>query len=250
MSLFVVLTGLVAVAAGAIASLAGFGISSLLTPTLGLQTGTKLAVAAVSIPHLVGTAVRFWRLRTHVDRRVLWSFGIMSAAGGLVGALLHTFVDSPLLSGILGGLLVFAGVSGLTGMADRMRFRGWTAWLAGGLSGVFGGLVGNQGGIRSAAMLGLDVPRDAFVATATAVALLVDAARMPVYLATQGAEIGALWPVLLAATAGVIVGTVVGERLLRRIPERIFRRVVAAIILVVGLFVLVQLAWPLSGDHP
>ena len=35
-------------------------------------------------------------------------------------------------------------------------------------------------------MLGFDVPRHAFVATATAVGLIVDGARMPVYLVTEG----------------------------------------------------------------
>ncbi|HEU4414943.1 MAG TPA: hypothetical protein VFT65_09200 [Candidatus Angelobacter sp.] len=38
--------------AGAIASLAGFGIGSVLTPLLALSVGTKQAVVAVSIPHL------------------------------------------------------------------------------------------------------------------------------------------------------------------------------------------------------
>ncbi len=75
-----------AVAAGAVASVAGFGIGSILTPLLAWQVGTRLAVAAVSIPHVAGTALRFWRLRGHVDRRVLLSFGLASAAGGLVGA--------------------------------------------------------------------------------------------------------------------------------------------------------------------
>src|SRR5262245_24163632 len=72
--------------AGAIASVAGFGIGSILTPLFSWQSGTKFAVAAVSIPHLAGTAVRFWLLRGHIDRRVLLSFGLASAAGGLLGA--------------------------------------------------------------------------------------------------------------------------------------------------------------------
>ena len=40
----------VAVVAGAIAAVTGFGIGSLLTPVLALQVDTRLAVAAVSIP--------------------------------------------------------------------------------------------------------------------------------------------------------------------------------------------------------
>src|SRR5690349_2002694 len=59
----------VGVAAGAIASIAGFGIGSLLTPLLALRLGTKVAVAAVAVPHVAGTALRLWRVRTHVDVR-------------------------------------------------------------------------------------------------------------------------------------------------------------------------------------
>jgi len=35
---------------------------------VSLQTGTKLAVVAASIPHRVATGLRFWLLRRHVDR--------------------------------------------------------------------------------------------------------------------------------------------------------------------------------------
>ena len=68
--------------AGAIASVAGFGIGSILTPLLASWIGTKLAVAVVSIPHFIGTALRFIVIREHVDRRVLLTFGAASAVGG------------------------------------------------------------------------------------------------------------------------------------------------------------------------
>jgi uncharacterized membrane protein YfcA len=233
---------IVAVVAGAIASVAGFGIGSLLTPLVGLQLDIKVAVAVVSIPHLLGTALRYWMLRRHVDRRVLWSFGLTSALGGLVGALLGTFMSSPILTAVLGVLLVFAGATGLTGFAGRMRFSGWTAWIAGAVSGVFGGLVGNQGGIRSAALLGFEIRKEAFVATATAVGLMVDGARMPVYLFTQWREIAGAWPYVAAATIGVVLGTLAGQRLLRWIPEATFRQVVSASILILGVALLIGAA--------
>ena len=74
-----------AAAAGAVAAVGGFGIGSLLTPLLALHVDTKTAVAAVSVPHLVGTSIRFWRLRTSVNRALLWRFGLTSAAGVSVG---------------------------------------------------------------------------------------------------------------------------------------------------------------------
>ena len=234
------ITALVAVAAGAVATISGFGIGSILTPLLATWIGTKLAVAVVSVPHFLGTALRFWLIRDHLDRRILWSFGITSALGGLTGALLHVWLRSMWLGYVLAALLVFAGLMGLTGAAKRMRFGHTAAWIAGALSGVFGGLVGNQGGIRSAALLGFDVRRDAFVATATAIALLVDVFRMPVYAATQWRPILSAWPLMLATTVGVVAGTLIGKRLLGWIPERIFRLLVSGIVLVLGLWMFVH----------
>src|SRR5689334_22693327 len=121
---FDALIAVAATLAGAIASVAGFGIGSILTPLLALRVGTKLAVAAVSIPHLIATTLRFLRIRQHVDNRVFLNFGITSAAGGLLGALLHARFSSTVLSYVLGTLLVFAGIMGITGLSRRMRFEG------------------------------------------------------------------------------------------------------------------------------
>ena len=231
-----VITALAALAAGAIAAISGMGIGSILTPLLATWLGTKLAVAVVSVPHFIGTALRFWLIREHVDRRILLSFGITSALGGLTGALLHVWLRSSILGYVLAALLVCAGVMGLTGAAKRLRFGHKAAWVAGALSGVFGGLVGNQGGIRSAALLGFDIRRDAFVATATAIALLVDVFRMPVYALTQWRPILSAWPLMLTATIGVIAGTLIGKTVLGWIPERTFRLLIAAIVLVLGVW--------------
>lgn len=228
--------------AGAIASVSGFGIGSLLTPVLAWQVGTKLAVAAVSVPHVIATALRFWLLRGHVDRRLLLSFGLMSATGGITGALLQSFANSPALTLVFGCLLVFTGLMGLTGINERLRFQGWVASAAGAVSGFLGGLVGNQGGIRSAALLGFDVQRQAFVATATAVGLIVDGARLPIYLATQGSAMAELWPEMTAATLGAAMGTVAGARVLRMIPEPIYRRLIAGLVLCLGIYMLARAA--------
>ncbi len=228
----------VAVAAGSIAAIAGFGIGSLLTPVLATQVPLKLAVAAVAIPHLVATALRFWLLRAHVDRKLLMSFGIFSALGGLIGALAHRWATSPALTIIFGVALLLAAVSELTGAARKVRLRGAAAWMAGAASGVLGGMVGNQGGIRSAALLGFAVPRTAFVATATAVALLVDAARLPVYLWLQTPALLALAAPIGVATAGAVLGTLWGKRVLERVPDSIFRKLVALLILLLGIYML------------
>lgn len=241
MDAFTIGATIAAVVAGAIASIAGFGIGSVLTPVLATQLDVRLAIALVSLPHLAGTFVRFLLVRTHIDRDVLLGFGAASAVGGLVGAALQAVVRSSLLGIIFGLLLVFAGLGSITGFAQRMRFTERGAALVGGaVSGILGGLVGNQGGIRAAALLGFDVERQAFVATATAVALIVDGARIPVYVATQGADLAPRWPLIVFLAIGAVVGTLLGGRVLRRMNDALFRRIVGVLLLVLGAYTLAR----------
>ena len=233
------LVWLVAVAstiAGAIAAVSGFGIGSILTPVLQRHYDIKLAVAAVSVPHVIATAVRLWRLRRDVDPTVLKSFGLMSAAGGLAGAVLQRYAAAPGLTLVFATLLIFVGVLQLTGLSERMRFGKRTGWVAGVLSGALGGLVGNQGGIRSAALLGYDLSPARFVATATAAGLIVDAARMPVYVITEHTRLIALTPLMAIASAGAVIGTLAGARLLKKIPPPLFRTIVGGLVVMLGVY--------------
>jgi len=200
----------------------------------------RLAVAAVSMPHLVATAYRLWLVRQHVDLSVLRSFGLMSAVGGLTGAVVQAWLVSRYLEILLAALLVFVGVGGWLGYTKKMRFTGIWAWIAGAISGFLGGLVGNQGGLRSGAMLGLGVPRDAFIATATATGVIVDLARMPVYVATQWRELQTIALPIIAMTTGVLVGTITGIGLLRKVPEKWFTRVVSALLVCLGVWLLLK----------
>jgi hypothetical protein len=229
-----------AVLAGGVAAVSGFGIGSLLTPLLAIGFGTKTAVLLVSLPHAAATGLRFWIMRRAVDRGVLLTFGAASAVGGIAGALLHGAFGSRVLELILGALLVFAGVSGLTGLSGRLTIRSGPLAVAAGLvSAGFGGLVGNQGGIRSAALLHFGLSRTAMVATATGIGLVVDLARIPIYVATGGAEMAAHWEFVAVAAVGAIVGTLVGAPVLHRVPELLFRRIVFGLVALLGVSLLI-----------
>ena len=226
----------VAVISGAVAALSGFGIGSLLTPLFASAMGVKLAVAAVSLPHFAATCVRLWGLRKFVNRTVLFHFGLLSAAGGLLGALLQSKSNNPILSIVFGCLLLFAGLSGLAGWSKKMHFGNRTAWFAGALSGFFGGIVGNQGGMRSAALMGFQLSRESLVATATATGVLVDIARVPVYLATESRSLLSVASYILLATIGCLAGTFWGVRLLERIPAHWYQRLLSSLIFALGVY--------------
>ena len=229
----------VAILSGATATVVGFGIGSLLTPLLAVRVGMPTAIAAIALPHAAATALRFWRLRRAVDWSVVRSFGLLSAAGGLAGALLYAQLGGRELSLALAGLLMLTGVTGLTGVLTRWNPSG-LAGLLGAVSGFFGGLAGNQGGVRSAALLTFGLTPAAFVATATATGLLVDLARTPVYLWRAGSDLWGLWLPLGLATAGVLGGTLLGERVLLGMSAERFRKVVSLAILALGGLVLAR----------
>lgn len=233
---------LVALLAGATASVVGFGIGSLLTPLFAARYGASVAVAAVTIPHALATGLRCWRLRGSIDAKILRQFGALSAAGALAGALWYTRLGSTTLTGVLGGLLILTAAAQLTRWSSRWHPQGPLVAVFGLLSGFFGGVAGNQGGLRAAALTTFRLAPAGFVATATATGLLVDLARTPVYLWSMGPE---LLPVALPiglATIGVLVGTLLGERLLLGVSTRRFGQIVGVAIGLLGVWLLIVAA--------
>jgi len=237
--MFEIFVVLVSFLAGMTASVAGFGIGSLLIPLVSIRTGTKIAIALVSLPHFLGTALRFWLLKAKVNRKILIRFGLLSAIGGLAGALLHTFFVSDILRIVFSIMLIVAGTIGVLQISERLRFGKIGAAVAGFASGLFGGLVGEQGGIRSVALLNFDVEKEAFIATATATGLIVDAVRMPTYFLTQSNQISGFLFLIFLTSIPVLFGTLAGNVVLKRIPETFFKRTVSLLILVLGIFLLI-----------
>jgi uncharacterized membrane protein YfcA len=233
---FEIVVFVIALISGATAAVVGFGIGSMLTPLLAASVGMQAAVAAVTIPHFIATAVRCWRLRAKIDRAVLLRFGLLSAAGGLAGAIAYSQMGSEALTRVLGGLLILTAISQLTGMATRWRPRGIVVGVLGLASGFFGGIAGNQGGLRSAALSSFGLSAAALVATGTATGVMVDAARTPVYLWTSGGDVIALWRPILIATAGVLAGTIIGERILMGLSQEVFRRVLGIAVGLLGVW--------------
>lgn len=237
-SWFVGLVALVSLVAGSTASVVGFGIGSLLTPVIAARFGTDLAIAAIALPHLAGGLLRGWRLRASIDRQVLIRFGTISAVTGLVGALAFARVSPAGLSRILGVLLVLTAIAGFTGWSERWRPQGPVAWILAGLSGFFGGVVGNQGGLRAAALSVFGLDPVVFVATSTVIGVVIDVARTPVYL--YRVDLGHLWVLIAVMIFGVVAGTLAGERLLLGLSRERFRRIVSAAVGLLGVWFLIH----------
>ncbi|HVT03178.1 MAG TPA: TSUP family transporter, partial [Thermoanaerobaculia bacterium] len=94
--------------------------------------------------------------------------------------------------------------------------------------------------VRSAALLAFNISKESFVATAMALAIAVDLARIPVYVSVHHDAMAHAWRTVLLATAGVLAGTLWGNRILKSVPLVPFRRTVACLVFVLGVSVLVS----------
>jgi uncharacterized membrane protein YfcA len=140
---------------------------------------------------------------------------------------------------VLGGLLLLTAAAQLTGWTKRWHPDGPLVAIFGLLSGFFGGVAGNQGGLRSAALIAFRLSPAAFVATATATGLLVDFARTPVYLWKSGPALIPLATPIALAAAGVLIGTFLGERVLLGLSVRRFGQIIGVAIGLLGVWLLV-----------
>jgi uncharacterized membrane protein YfcA len=118
----------------------------------------------------------------------------------------------------------------------RFQLPSTRATLVGGgiVSGFIAGLIGTGGAVRSACLLAWRLPTEAYLGTSAAIALIVDATRVPVYLAGGLLRPG-LVPVLAALVAVAFAGAWTGQRIVRRLPAETVRSLVLVLLALMGL---------------
>jgi uncharacterized membrane protein YfcA len=217
-----------------IGTMAGFGAATILTPVATLFMDVKTAIAVVACFHLFGNASRLAFFGRHVQWRTGALFGLSGVACSFIGAAVTARLSSALVALLLGAFLL-AYVALSLWASDRLRWprRPATLLAAGAVSGLIAGLIGTGGAIRAACLLAFGLPPAAYVGTSAAIALAVDAIRLPVYLAERLIP-SALVPVVGSLIPTALAGAWVGRRLIHRLSTIMFRRVVLAMLTVIG----------------
>lgn len=244
----VLLIPLVALVASLLTLLSGFGLGTILLPVFALFFPLELAVTLTAVVHLLNNLFKFSLLWRDVDKQVLLRFGLAGIAGAWAGAMLlmrldalpylYPGVNAPVSAtqAIIG--LLMAGFAILELLPQAKRWALSSAWLVpgGAISGFFGGLSGHQGALRSIFLLRSGLGKEAYIATGTAIAVLVDLTRIPIYLGRmpQGLlqQHGML---LLYTTLAAFLGAYWGKRLIPKVTLRGVQLLVALLLLVIAL---------------
>lgn len=227
-------------------TVAGFGSSTIFLPFALLFFPFPEALFLVACAHVFGNFGRLGLFRAGLDRGLLIRFGLPSVVFSLLGALLVPHVPQDALKAALAVFIFAYAAATLAGVKGRVRPTPAAAVAGGAASGFFAGIIGTGGALRGAFLSAFRLSKEAYIATAAAIAIATDLTRIPAYVA-QGVD-ALVWPLVPVLLATSFSGAWIGRKIVRRLPQETFRRIVLAALLAVSalLFIDVMAAW-LSG---
>lgn len=230
---------LVAFGASALTFFSGFGLGTLLLPAFALLFPLDVAVALTAIVHLLNNLFKMMLVGTHVDWRLILTFGLPSMLAAVVGGIVLSMISSSeYLNPVIGILIMLFALVELLPALRNITFSSAYIPIGGVLSGFFGGLSGHQGALRSAFLLRTNVTKESFIATGVTIAVMVDVARLAVYF--QGflwADITTNAIPLVLATFAAFGGAMLGNRYLKKVTLTSIQTIVGLLMLALGAYV-------------
>lgn len=248
----ILIISLAALVASFLTFFSGFGLGTILLPVFGLFFSIETAIAATGLVHLGNNLFKLLLVGKNIQVTLFLKFGLLSVAGAVTGAFVLKFLAGSsygityqagnysfrtdwlkIIISIL--MILFALLELFPRMAAKQLSEKW--FIPGGIvSGFFGGLSGHQGALRSIFLIKLTAGKEAYIATGTAIACLVDLTRLPVYfLHSQPAGIGANIHIILIPMLAAGIGAITGNRLLKKTTLASVQQLVAAGIILFAL---------------
>lgn len=244
--------GVAAFGASLLTFFSGFGLGTIMAPLFALFFPIDVAIAMTGVVHFTNNIFKIVLIGRNVDRSVLFRFGFPAFIASFAGAWLllrltylpdiftytmgsETYFVTPVKLTIAILLLVFALWEVIPSL-QKIRFGKEKFFLGGLLSGFFGGLSGMQGAIRSAFLIRSGLSKEAYIATGTAVACMVDISRLSVY-ATRftAANLHENMGLLIFAILCAVAGALLGKRLLKKVTLTFIQILVAILLGIVAI---------------
>ncbi len=221
-------------AAAAIATVAGFGSSTLLLPVAIMFMDAKTAVFLVACFHLFNNTFKIRAFWNRIDFKTFLMFGIPSIIFAFAGAALISFLPVLAIRKILAGFLMLFSIYSLAKPRFTFKQSRAGAILGGSLSGFLAGLIGLGGAVRSTFLIAFNLQKEAYVATSAMIAFVIDATRIPTYLFTKIVQDTSRYLLLPFLVLSAYFGVKTGKMLLGKIDQGVFRKIVLIAILLIG----------------
>jgi len=221
--------------AAVIATVAGFGSSTILIPVAVFFMDFKTAVFLVACFHLFNNLFKIQLFFKKIDFKLFWMFGIPSIVFAFLGATCISIVSVDLLTRGMAVFLILFSIISFLKPNIKIQQSPFNTFLGGSSSGFLAGLIGMGGAIRSMFLLSFNLPKEVYVATAALIAFMIDLTRIPTYLFTGVVRDHAYYALLPILIGIAYLGVRTGKGLLGKINQEVFRKIVLGMLLCVGL---------------
>ena len=247
---------LTALAASVLTFFSGFGLGTILLPVFSIYYDAPIAVGLTAIVHFLNNIFKIGLVYKNINWSVVLKFGIPSLLAALIGAYFLKTISShsvilnsyeinhhefsiTLFNVIIGLLIIFFSLFEVIPFFKNLSFNENKLTIGGLLSGFFGGLSGHQGALRSAFLVRLNLSKESFIASGTAIACIVDIARMSIYAITfDFTHVRNNSGILLSAVFAAFLGAYIGNKLLKKTTLDFLKWFVTAFMIIIALLMI------------
>ena len=233
--------GLIIFVAFFIRSLTGFGSALIGVPLLAMIFELKFAVPLEALLEMGLSAMLLCKVYQSINKSVIFPLIIGAIIGSLIGAyVLHSFANI-YLKRALGVTIILFALHLFTRKKDHTvkPLSYGLGVAAGGIGGVLGGIFGTSG-VAFVMYLSYRLPgKDILRASLIGLFTIDYAWRVGIYTA-NGLLSLAILKFALLLTPALILGTILGHKVHFKISEIRYRQIVSAILLISGIFLLIQ----------
>ena len=250
----ILIIAIVAFVAALLTFFSGFGLGTILTPVMLIFFPPEIAISLTGIVHFCNNIFKLSIIGNQFNKEVLIKFGIPAVVFAFVGSYALFFISNDTLFtySLLGNnmnvsylqfiiaiiLIAFALID-LIPFFKKLKFNKSILPLGGILSGFFGGLTGNQGALRSAFLIKLDLDKTVFIATTVVISFFVDLTRIGVYFSNiKDFDISNYIVLGLVAILSAVAGSFLGFKSLKKVTLNYIRNLVAIMILLIAFLLL------------
>jgi uncharacterized membrane protein YfcA len=237
---------LVACLASLLTFFSGFGLGTLLTPVFAIFFPIDIAIASTALVHFFNNIFKFAITAKHINKRVLFEFGLPSFFAATGGAFMlffladtdvlftyhlahHEFEITIMKSAIGVMIILFSVLENLKSKSIEKK----SLFFGGLLSGFCGGLSGNQGALRSMFLNSIQLKKESYIATGVAIACFTDMARLGVYYKTMSFA-HTDTKLIAFATMAAMIGAIIGKNLLSKTTDHFINKFVQVFLIIMG----------------
>ncbi len=234
--------GLLALIAGVLGGVLGFGTTIILAPLLVFQFGVLQTVPIIAITALVANASRiliWWRV---IDWRATGVYSLTAVPAVALGANTLVQLDERFIEILLGVFLILLIPIRRWMRARQFTVKLWQMAIVGAGIGYLTGIVATTGAVNTPFFLAYGLSKGAYLGTEAASSLFVYLTKGIVFHSLGVINAAAIMQGLWIGVC-VFVGSLLSKRIILALPEKRFLQIMELTMLISGGLIVFMAVW-------